>query len=131
MRVCAVESEDNTYSIGCVFLRGSEARGCIYTLVGAAEIDRMGGVGGTIEIGDCKEVRVKLRPSSQVLAYDWERNGSFGTLPVTRSIEACSTGTTAAIAIGQSAATLGHPSLISSYCRCTCYHFYCDVHDGC
>ena len=93
VRVCAIESEDNTYSISCVFLSGSEARGCVYTLVGVA--DRMGGVNGTIEMGDSEEVRVELRPSSQVLAYDWERDGSFGTLPVTRNIssdiEACST----------------------------------------
>ena len=84
VRVCAVDTEDNTYSISCVFLSCSEARGCVYTLVGV--VDRVGDVTGTIEMGDSEEVRVELRPSSQVLAYDWERDGSFGTLPVRKII---------------------------------------------
>ena len=69
-----------TYLIQCSYVEGSDARGCAYS-ISAAGVES---VTGTIARNNTEGVIVELANIScyNVLVYDWERDGTIGTLPV-------------------------------------------------
>ena len=80
--VTANREENNTFSIQCSYITGSDALGCVYTLVSKIEkINNITGIinrtslGVLIDIPDagCYEI---------ILAYDWESDNTTGTLPI-------------------------------------------------
>ncbi len=70
-----------TYSIQCSYVMGSNARGCVYFIMGTA----VGNVTGAIVRSNSEGVTVELPTLdgyNEVLAYDWESDNSTGTLPI-------------------------------------------------
>ena len=69
---------DSTFSIMCTYLSGSDARGCVYTLVSGVD-----NIAGSIERGQSVEVTVTdVQPYIDLLAHDWESDNSIGNVPV-------------------------------------------------
>ena len=88
--ICRVSG--TTYSVQCGYVMGSDARGCVYVIMGD---DVMGNVTGTIARGNSGGETVDLAdPScfSEVLAYDWESDNTTGTLPIRRQVNSSITG---------------------------------------
>ena len=79
--------EDTTYSIKCSYISGSDARGCVFILVGGVEgvanitgiINRTSSEGVLIDVPNIGCYR-------EVLAFDLESDNTTGTLPVRRNI---------------------------------------------
>ncbi len=82
--------DNTTYSIQCSYISGSNARGCVFILVGGVEgvanitgiINRTSSEGVKIEVPNIGNYR-------EVLAFDLESDNTTGTLPVRGSIEFC------------------------------------------
>ena len=93
----------SNYSIQCGYVMGSDARGCVYSITGAGVTES-----GNITRADSEEgVIVELADAacySEVLVYDWESDGSTGTLPIrvdsNSTIEICPTTTMASSSPG-------------------------------
>ena len=74
---------NGTYSIQCSYITGSDARGCVYILVSGVE--GVGNITGTIERTNSEGLVIELHNAScysEVLAYDWERDNTTGSLPI-------------------------------------------------
>ena len=102
---CRVEGT-NYYVIQCSYVEGSDARGCVYSIMGQiGAIARSNSEGVTVELvnatGYNDEVFMYDWESNgttgynEVFAYDWESDGTIGTIPVTvdstTTIEICPT----------------------------------------
>lgn len=87
--ICQVEG--NTFTIQCSYLSGSDANGCFYILVSG--VDGMENVTGRIERGNSGEETLAESPGViELLAFDWEADGTIGDINVTRTagnIEPC------------------------------------------
>ena len=70
---------ENSFSVMCIFLTGSLARGCVYTLLSASGEEN---VTGRVERGKSSEGAADLRDYSEVILMDWESDGTNGTTPV-------------------------------------------------
>ena len=71
----------SNYSIQCSYVEGSDALGCAYTF----SADGVESVTGNISRNIIEGVIVELPDVScfnEVLVYDWESDGTIGTLPV-------------------------------------------------
>ena len=83
--ICLVNAATNTYSstisIQCVYLRGSAASGCIYTLVGGEGAEN---ITGSIERDIAGFVMADISHYREVLAY---ANTNDGTLPIRARLE--------------------------------------------
>ena len=74
VKICRVEGT-NYYVIQCSYVEGSDARGCVYSIMGGVgAIARSNSEGVTVELAD-------VICYNEVLVYDWENDGSIGTLP--------------------------------------------------
>ena len=77
--------EETIYSIQCSYINGSNAKGCIYVLVGMV----MGNITGTIRRtsseGDVVTIS-NIGYYKEVLAYDWESDNTIGILPIRGNI---------------------------------------------
>ena len=69
---------ETSFSVMCIFLTGSLARGCVYTLVSTSE-ER---VTGHVERGNSTEGRADLSAYDEVILMDWESVGEVGATPV-------------------------------------------------
>ena len=90
--VSICQKDDDTFSITCTYLSGSEGRGCIYTLV-SRELD-VENVTGTIYREDVTQTigRNNIRDIcrfGQVIARDWEENGIPGAIAISGSKFTC------------------------------------------
>ena len=63
----------------CIFLTGSLARVCVYTLVSASGEER---VTGRVERGNSSEGTADLSAYDEVILIDWESDGMNETTPV-------------------------------------------------
>ena len=85
----------NYYVIQCSYVEGSDARGCVYSITdGVGAIDRNNSEGVTVEL-------VNATGYNEVFAYDWESDGSIGSIPVTvestSTIKICPSDTTTGV----------------------------------
>ena len=95
VNICQVK--DKTYSITCTYLKDSDARGCVYTLVGRDGVEDMT---GTIaremedaEQGDAERIMENdICRFQQVTASDWESDDQTGTLIVSGNNFTCPAG---------------------------------------
>ena len=69
---------ETSFSMMCIFLTGSLARGCVYTLVSTSEERVTGRVGR----GNSSEGVADLNVYDEVILMDWESDGMIGTTPV-------------------------------------------------
>ena len=74
---------ESTINITCTYLRGSDARGCVYTLVSMSGEDIKT---GNIARGDTEEVAVEQPPYRELIVYDWENDGTIGSVPIRRDV---------------------------------------------
>ena len=79
---CECHKDGCTVLIRCIYLSGSDARGCVYTLVSGEEGVR--NVTGTIERGDTAKEISLAHPYGQLVVYDLERDGTMGDIPAGR-----------------------------------------------
>ncbi len=82
--------ENTTYSIQCSYISGSNARGCVFTLVSGVE--GVANITGIINRTSSEGVRIEvpnIGSYREVLAFDLESDKTTGTLPVRGSIEFC------------------------------------------
>ncbi len=85
VRLCLVE--DTTYSIQCSYISGSNARGCVFILVGGVE--GVANITGVINRTSSEGVRIEVPNISnyrEVLAFDLESDNTTGILPVRGNI---------------------------------------------
>ena len=72
----------SAYSIKCRFITGSDARGCVYTLVGVEGVEN---ITGTIERTNSEGVVINDATCfREILAYDWENDNSTGSVSIMR-----------------------------------------------
>ena len=74
---------NGTYSIQCSYITGSDAHGCVYILV--SEVKGVKNIKGTIERTNSEGLAIELHNASyygEVLAYDWERDNTTGSLSI-------------------------------------------------
>ena len=79
--------ENGTYSIQCSYITGSDARGCVYTLV--SEVEGVDNITGEIERTNSEGVMVGLPHVGcygELLVYDREEDGSIGSVPIREDI---------------------------------------------
>ena len=69
---------ETSFSVMCIFLTGSLARGCVYTLSASSEEN----VTGRVERGKSSEGTADLSAYEEVILMDWESDGMNGTTPV-------------------------------------------------
>ena len=77
--------EETIYSIQCSYIKGSNAQGCIYVLVGMV----MGNITGTIRRTSSEGNLVTISNIGyykEVLVYDWESDNTIGILPIRGNI---------------------------------------------
>ena len=77
----------NILNIQCRYLRGSTVRGCVYTLRSA--FSGVKNITGNITKSNFKGNIVRVvgvNCYNEVLAYDWESDGSIGALPIRKGI---------------------------------------------
>ncbi len=87
-RVSLCLVENTTYSIQCSYISGSNARGCVFILVGGVE--GVANITGIINRTSSEGVRIEVPNIGcyrEVLAFDVESDNTTGTLPVRGSIE--------------------------------------------
>ena len=77
----------NTFSIQCSYITGSDARGCVYTLVSG--VKGVANITGTVERNQLDGVVALVNANQyvEVLAYDWESDDSFGNISIRRRID--------------------------------------------
>ncbi len=91
--LCLISATTSRYSIRCTYLRGSDAKGCVYILVSGME--GVGNVTGTIERGNSGGVSIKLLDIPdfiELLAFDWEQDNRTGNITImgaTSSLGSC------------------------------------------
>ena len=75
--------EGTTYIIQCTYITGSDAIGCIYTLLSTVEgVKRDSGfIKRTDSIGELMEIS-HICWYNELMAHDWERDNTTGTLPI-------------------------------------------------
>ena len=76
--ISVCQLNETSFFVMCIFLTGSLARGCVYTLVSTSE-ER---VTGRMERGKSTEGRADLSAYEEVILMDWESDGMIGTTPV-------------------------------------------------
>ncbi len=79
--------ENTTYSIQCSYISGSNARGCVFILVGGVE--GVANITGIVNRTSSEGVRIKVPNIGcyrEVLAFDLESDNTTGTLPVRGNI---------------------------------------------
>ncbi len=85
VRLCLVEN--TTYSIQCVYISGSNTRGCVFILVGGVE--GVANITGIINRTSSEGVRIEV-PNignySEVLAFDLESDNTTDMLPLRGNI---------------------------------------------
>ncbi len=87
-RVSLCLEENTTYSIQCSYISGSNARGCVFILVGGVE--GVANITGIINRTSSEGVRIEVPNISnyrKMLAFDLESDNTTGTLPVRGSIK--------------------------------------------
>ena len=98
--ICQVEGTNN-YSIKCSYVEGSDARGCVVSIMVLRNVTttaRSNSEGVTVEL-------VNVTHYNEVVVYDWESDGTFGTLAVrinsTSTITVCPVTVTTTSITGQ------------------------------
>ena len=75
--------ERDTYSIQCNYITGSDAIGCVYTLVSnKKEVSDLSGTLKRTSLGGMVVEIPNVGCYREVLAYDLERDNTTGTLPI-------------------------------------------------
>ena len=77
--VSLCQLNETSFSIMCIFLTGSTARGCFYTVVSTSND---GSVSGCVERGNSSEGAADLSAYDEVILLAWDSNGTNGTAPV-------------------------------------------------
>ena len=77
--VSLCQHSETSFSIMCIFLTGSSALECFYTLVSTSND---GSVSGRVERGNSSEGAADLSAYDEVILMDWEGDGTNGTTPV-------------------------------------------------
>ena len=81
--VSLCQLNETSFSIMCIFLTGSTACGCFYTLVSTSND---GSVTGRVERGNSSEGEADLSAYNEVILMDWESDGTNGTTPATLDV---------------------------------------------
>ncbi len=85
VRLCLVEN--TTYSIRCSYISGSNARGCVFILVGGEE--GVANITGIINRTSSEGVRIEvpnIGSYREVLAFDLENDNTTDILPLRGNI---------------------------------------------
>ncbi len=85
-RVSLCLVEDSTYSIQCSYISGSNARGCVFILVGGVE--GVANITGIINRTSSDRMLVELTfiENIKLLAFDLERDNTTGNLSTSANI---------------------------------------------
>ncbi len=78
---------NTTYSIQCSYISGTDARGCVFILVGGVE--GVANITGIINRTSSEGVRIEVPNIGcyrEVLAFDLESDNTTGTLPVRENV---------------------------------------------
>ncbi len=79
--------KNTTYSIQCIYISGSNARGCVFILVGGVE--GVANITGIVDRTSSEGVRIEVPNIGcyrEVLAFDLESDNTTGTLPIRGNI---------------------------------------------